>query len=155
MIIVLDFATKRISTMDGTPTVGVDEPPIAETALLTSHPYPLEVVEGLDGSALPTNGRIFGNPDDAIDAGATFVSGVLTVTAGYVSHDATPEAIDGSVTFLSGALTVVTAYWTHNTEEALDASAAFLSGDLRLALVSTSTTESLDASATFIGGTLS
>ena len=47
-IICLDFATKRLSTMDGVPTEAVVPTPLGDD-ILTSHPYPIEVFEELSG----------------------------------------------------------------------------------------------------------
>lgn len=152
-IICLDFATKRLSTMDGVPTEAVVPTPIGDD-ILTSHPYPIEVFEELSGGVAWRNGYLFPMPIDSLDISARVLTGELITTTGYV--ELTPfEALDMTATVVEGELTVTTSYGSFDYSEALDMTATVVSGELRMVMVSTSLEDSLDMSATVVGGTLS
>lgn len=155
-IICFDLATRRISTMAGTPGDGA---PSTNGPVLTSLVYPLEVVEAVDvASALVfgfeydpvghidvvsdlVSGSLtatieyesFDTEAEAIDVATDLVTGALTVTIEYESHDANPENVDVTSDLAAGSLTVVINYITHEdpaTDEGFDVSSDLVSGTL-------------------------
>jgi hypothetical protein len=119
---------------------------------LTSRPYPLESIEGLDIGAGILRGLFLEAYVEAIGSGADMVSGSLRNA--LVATEMADEAIDAAADLLDGSLRV--AYQaTEMADEAIDTAADLLEGALRPVLVETTMAdEAVDVSAALIGGSL-
>lgn len=154
-IVCLDFVSRRISTLDGTPGPGL--PPAGP--VVTSLLYPLEVVEGVDVGASFEDGWWY-EPTDQIDVSASLVSGTLTETIVYKTLPTPDDAIDVVADLVSGDLQTVIAYKTIPTvDDAIDVSASLESGTLVATINYVTYTdpaddEGFDVSASLESGTL-
>lgn len=154
-IICLDFVSRRISTMAGTPGAGAP----GAGPVLTSLVYPLEVVESLDASTSVVRGWMQ-DPVDHIDVGSDLVSGALTATIEYETENADPEAVDAVSDLVGGVLTTVIEYETFDADvEALDVSTDVQAGALVVAInyvthTDPATDEGLDVASYLVSGSL-
>lgn len=148
MIIAFDTVSRQIATIDG---AGAPAP-----VMLTSHPYPIEVIETMNVGGSALDGRLFANPIVPIDMAATLVSGTLIVTIAFQTYTAPPELLDMAATLVGGTLTVTIAFQTYTAPpEVLDMAATLVSGHLDIVVSHAHPPENLDVGATLIGGTLS
>ena len=154
-IICLDFVSRRISTMAGTPGAGA--PGVGP--ILTSLVYPIEVIESLDASSSVIRGWMQ-DPVDHIDVASDLVSGALTATIEYESFNADPEAIDVSSDAVSGVLTTVIEYESITSDpESIDVSSALVSGTLTVVInyvthTDPATDEGIDVASYLVSGSL-
>lgn len=154
-IICLDFVSRRISTMAGTPGAGA--PGVGP--VLTSLIYPIEVIESMDASSSVIRGWTQ-EPVDNIDVVSTLVGGALTATIEYESHTAPPEAVDVVSDLASGALTTVIEYESHTVPpEGIDVASALAAGSLTVTINYVTHTdpaedESLDVASYLVSGSL-
>lgn len=152
MIIAFDTVSRQIATIDGVAVVGV---PVPDPVILTSHPYPIEVIETLNAGGSALGGWLLPNPVVPINMAATLVSGELTVVIAFQTYTAPTERLDTGATLVSGELTVVIAFQTYNApDERLDVGATLQSGYLDITVSHSNPPENLDVGATLTGGTL-
>lgn len=155
-IICLDFVSRRISTMAGTPGAGA--PGVGP--ILTSLVYPIEVLESLDASSSVIRGWMQ-DPVDHIDVASDLVSGALTATIEYESFNADPESIDVATDLLSGVLTTVIEYESLTADpEAVDVSSSLTAGALTTTInyvthTDPATDEGIDVASYLVSGSLS
>lgn len=119
---------------------------------LTSRPYPVEAVDGIDVAADVVSGLFLSGYIEGLDNAADIVSGALRVALLSTTMD--PEAIDASADVVSGTLRPVLKSYTMLTE-GCDMSADVVSGAIRSVLVATiMNPEGVDVSATIVSGSL-
>lgn len=101
---------------------------------LTTRPYPLEMLDGIDASSALRAALFLTAPMDAIDSVATLQSGELRTA--LKTTEMADEAIDVDAVLVSGTLRVAFVGY-EMADEAVDVVAELLAGSLRPVLVST------------------
>ena len=154
-IICLDFVSRRISTMAGTPGAGA--PGVGP--ILTSLVYPIEVIERMNATTAVVRGWMQ-DPVDHIDVASDLVSGALTATIEYESITADPEALDVLSDLSIGVLTTVIEYEAITADpEAIDVSSALTGGSLVVTIIyvtheDPADDEELDVASYLVSGSL-
>ena len=126
--------------------------------VITSKIYPAEVIESLDASSAFQGNRVFNQPLDGLNVGASLFAAALLRTIGYQTLTQPADLLDASVTFVAGTLVRVIGYVTQTQPpDEMDASATLVSGTLVrvIGYVTYNTPiDELNASATLVSGTL-
>lgn len=121
-------------------------------ATVTSKPYPIEAIDGLQASATPVDSMTLQPPVDGLDATVTPQIGVLRVALDTYTYET--EGLDATITPQSGVLRVGLHSYSYEPE-GLDATVTPRDSVLRVALIQhTYETEGLDALVTPLGGSL-
>ena len=126
---------------------------------ITSQPYPLEDVEGIQMSAAVTGGTLGGIPMQvlALDMAAAVTGGSFPMTVVYRSAEIAAEGIDMAASVTGGSFPMTVSYRSSTMDtEGIDVAATVTGGSLQALLISTTLdTEAVQLSAAVIGGTLS
>lgn len=135
------------------PSQGIRPPIIA--SFLTSRPYPVDVIEGIEAAALPIFGQIYERTLESIDAHAEILGGTL-VRILVIYEDWPPEGIDAAAVIVSGDLYANLVIYDDWPPEGIDAAALIITGDLFDGLITYTTglPEGIDAAADIISGSL-
>jgi hypothetical protein len=126
----------------------------------TSKPYPITVLEALDGlatlrGAQPSYSLVGDDRAEAVDNLASMLEGTLDVVLVTYS-DGAPEAIDNTAEMLSGDLDSVLVSYEDGLPEAIDNFGSMLSGELDVVLVTypNSQVEAIDNTGSILSGDL-
>jgi len=127
----------------------------ASSNYLTSRPYALEVLEGLDIVGDATRGIFMPTPSDDADFFATVLEGELAeVLQSYLNYE--PEGLSSDGLILEGDLDVVLRTYANYATEGLDSDGLILSGELDVVVITYTEygPEGIDSTATILSGTL-
>lgn len=126
--------------------------PIEVILQLSSRPYPIDILEALQSSAIATRGLILPLTLDGMDSSMLAVEGELrSILQQYTSP---PEGIDSSMIQISGELRTILKTYV-SPPEGIDSSMVVLTGNLDTVLISyTCPLEGIDSSMMAVSGVL-
>lgn len=127
---------------------------ISENRVLTSWPYPVEVLDALD-TAFSMRQAPTIVETEAMDVSFTIIPGTLrAVLVTYNNYP--PERLDATASLQSGTIRTALITYSNYPPERLDATASVQAGTIRVALITYGNypTERIDATAQLVSGTL-